>query len=342
MRTSLVTGGSGFIGQHLVEQLVADGERVRILDLEPPARRQADVEFVQGSITDRPIVDEAMAGARHVYHTAAIPHLWIPVPSMFEEVNVGGTRIVFEAALKAGVERVIHTSSATVLTGGIAGGERVTLDERHRTEVLDLIGHYARSKWQAEQVALGFADRLPVVVVLPTLPLGPGDGHLTPPTRMLMDFLSGRNRAYIDSILNVIDVRDVAAGHRLAARFGRPGERYILNRHSLEMTSFLQHLEAITGRPMPKRRLPALAAVCLSAVFETWSNVVSGRAPIAPFAGTRMGVLPIAFDGRRAETELCLPHTPLIATLRDAIAWLSRTACLPAEIEASGFAFGRD
>ncbi|MEM8947701.1 MAG: NAD-dependent epimerase/dehydratase family protein [Pseudomonadota bacterium] len=323
MTISLVTGGSGFIGQHLVDQLLADGERVRVLDIEPPRVRRSGVHYIEGSVTDPTTVKQAMDGVRHLYHTAAIPHLWIPDPKMFEETNVIGTRIVFEEALGAGVERAVHTSSATVLIDGLAGGSPVSLDERYQTQESDLFGDYARSKWRAEAVALEYSRKLPVVIVLPTLPLGPGDQHLTPPSRMLLDFVNGKNSAYADCILNIIDVRDVAAGHRRACASGRPGDRYILNCHSLPMTSFLECLETLTGRAMPSWRIPGACALAVSGIFELWSNLVSASAPIAPLAGTRMGLQPIIFCSSRAKQELELPSTPLAATLSDAVAWLS-------------------
>lgn len=322
MTTSLVTGGSGFIGQHLVDQLLSSGQTVRVLDVEPPPTWRSDVDHIQGSITDRPTVREAMRGVRHLYHTAAIPHLWIPDPSLFQETNVVGTRIVFEEALRAGVERVVHTSSATVLIDGAYGRAAATLDERCQTEEGDLIGDYARSKWRAEKVALSYADRLQVTVVMPTLPLGPGDRHFTPPGRMLRDFVNGKNRAYTDCILNIVDVRDVAVGHRLACMRGRSGRRYILNQHSLPMLSFLECLESLTGRPMPKWRVSGSAALIVSAALELWSNLVSGRSPVAPMAGTLASLRPITFDNRLASRELGLPATPLTETLSDAIAWL--------------------
>ena len=323
MTISLVTGGSGFIGQHLVDQLLADGERVRILDIEPPRMRRAGVDYIEGSITDPNAVKLAMEGVRQLYHTAAIPHLWIPDPRMFEETNVIGTRIVFDEALRAGVERVVHTSSATVLIDGLVSGSPVSLDENYQTREGDLFGHYARSKWRAEALAREYSQNLPVVIVLPTLPLGPGDRHLTPPSRMLLDFVNGKNSAYTNCILNVIDVRDVAAGHRLACTHGRPGHRYILNCHSLPMTSFLESLETLTGRPMPSWRVPGALALAVSGGVELWSNFVSSCAPIAPLAGTRMGLQPIIFDSARAKAELGLPSTPLAATVSDAVAWLS-------------------
>ncbi|MEM7041759.1 MAG: NAD-dependent epimerase/dehydratase family protein [Pseudomonadota bacterium] len=321
---SLVTGGNGFIGQHLVDRLTADGDTVRVLDIEPPAKRHAKVEYVEGSVTDANAVREAIDGVHHLYHIAAIPHLWIPNPALFQNVNVAGTEIVFEEAARAQVARVVHTSSATVLIERRGDHAPTTLNEEHRTREQDLAGHYARSKWRAENVARSYADRLEVVIVMPTLPLGPGDRHLTPPSRMLRDFVSGTNRAYADCILNIVDVRDVAAGHHLACRSGRSGERYLLNSHSLTMASFLECLEGVTDRPMPKWKVPGGLALAASAVLELWSNLVSRQAPVAPLAGTRMSRRPITFDSAKAERELGLPSRPLVDTLTDAVAWLGR------------------
>jgi dihydroflavonol-4-reductase len=340
MTLSLVTGGAGFIGHHLVDQLVLAGAKVRILDIEAPARRQTNVEFIRGSVTDSASVRQAMRGVRHLYHTAAIPHLWIPDPAMYHETNVVGTRIVFDEALRAGVERIVHTSSATVLLDRRTGRAATTVDEAHMVEERALIGAYARSKWQAERVALGYADKLALVVVLPTLPLGPGDRHLTPPSRMLLDFIGARSIAYVDCILNIIDVRDVARGHLLACVRGRPGQRYILNRHSLAMADFLDCLEALTGRRMPGWKIPGRAALVLGAALELWSNLVSGRPPIAPLAGVRASLCPIVFDGRLAHEELGLPATRLEETLKDAVAWLAGTGHPSSDGGDPAYAFG--
>jgi dihydroflavonol-4-reductase len=323
MSLSVVTGGSGFIGQHIVEQLAADGEDVRIFDLVPPPTRRLGASFVQGSVTDRDAVMSAMKNARYVYHTAAIPHLWALDPGVYYEVNVRGTALVLDAALQAGVERVVHTSSSTVLASRDIGHRAMTLDETFETVENDLVGHYARSKWRAEQLALGFADRLQVVVLMPTLPLGPGDRNLTPPTRMLADFVKGRNPAYVGCMLNIIDVRDVAAAHISACRRGRSGQRYILNQHSLPMAVWLDHLQGIIDRPVPRIQIPKAAALLASVADQAWSTLVTGEQPRAPLAGTRMSMLPITFSGHLAQAEFGLTGTPLAQTLADAVHWLS-------------------
>ncbi|MGI9501555.1 MAG: NAD-dependent epimerase/dehydratase family protein, partial [Geminicoccaceae bacterium] len=264
-----------------------------------------------------------MHGVCHLYHTAAIPHLWLPDSRMFHETNVVGTQIVFDEAVRANVERVVHTSSATVLIDKSLERTQTVVSESRQTRESDLIGHYARSKWTAENVALSYADKLSVVSVMPTLPLGPGDRHFTPPSRMLRDFVNGKNVAYADCILNIIDVRDVALGHSLACMHGRSGQRYLLNSHSLPMAVFLECLEKLTDHPMPKWRVPCSLALAASACMELWSNLVSGRSPIAPLAGVRAGLRPIIFESKRAQAELGLPATPLDDTLKDAVAWLA-------------------
>ncbi len=319
----MVTGGSGFIGQHLVDQLLAKGETVRIFDVETPPVIRAGVTFVRGSVTDRALVERVIDGARHVYHTAAIPQLWAPDPAVYQQINVDGTKIVLEAAVKAGVERVVHTSSSAVLTGRHIGPGHTVVDETLQTYEHHLFGHYARSKWRAESVASSFSDRLSIVIVMPTLPFGPGDRRLTPPTRMLVDFINGRTPAYMDCLLNIIDVRDVAAGHILACERGRCGQRYILNQHTVDMASFLQQLRELTGRTMPHWRLPPKAALFASMIDEAWSTLVTKRIPRAPIAGTCMGGRPVEFSNRLAQTQLGCPSTPLLQTLIDAVSWLS-------------------
>lgn len=323
MTISVVTGGSGFIGQHLVDQLLARGETVRILDLVPPPYLAKGATFIQGSINDQTLTRDVMDGARHVYHTAAIPHLWTPDPAAYQEVNVNGTRTVFEAALHAGAERIVHTSSSSILNGRHLGDGRVVIDERGETREDHLFGHYARSKWRAERLAMSYTDRLEVVVVMPTLPLGPGDRHMTPPTRMLRDFMNGEAPAFIDCLLNIVDVRDVAAGHVLACERGRSGQRFILNQHSVAMETFLHHLENLTGSVMPSWRIPKAVALIASAANEAWSTCVSKRAPKAPLAGTRMGLKRVSFDNHLARSALNFPETPLLKTLIDAVSWLA-------------------
>jgi dihydroflavonol-4-reductase len=334
MGITLVTGGSGFVGQHLVELLCARGERVRIFDRRPPARlggnRGTDFEFVQGDIADPDAVDRAMAGASSVFHLAANPNLWARDSEEFARVNFGGTLNLLAAAERQRPERVVYTSTESIIAG-LRGQLAKTglIDESAAPRVEDMPGPYCRSKFLAERAALEAAERgLPVVVVNPTLPVGPGDNLQTPPTRMLLDFLNGRTPAYLEAEINLIDVRDVALGHLLAAERGEVGRRYILGAENLKVSDLLTLLEDITGRPMPKRRIPYWVAYAYAAVDQLLADHVTRRPPRAPLTGVRLVRHPMSFDNRRALEELGLQPRPVRRALTDAIAWFREQGLL--------------
>lgn len=321
--TDLVTGGAGFIGRHLVRLLVERGERVRVLDTDPGHDLPPEVDHVRGSITDPETVRRAVRRVRRVYHLAANSYLWVPSKSEFARVNAGGTRTVLREAATAGVERVVHTSSEVVFVhAGL--GRRASVDESLEVPVEAMLGPYCRSKREAELAALEAAGSgLPVVVVNPTLPLGPGDRRLTAPTRMVRDFLNQRHPAYMDCTLNVIDVRDAALGHVLAAERGRPGERYILGHANLTLAELLGHLQAISGIAMPRMRIPYWVALASAGVSELLADAVTQRYPLAPVTGVRLARYARPFSNAKARHELGLTTRPLCETLADAIAWLA-------------------
>jgi dihydroflavonol-4-reductase len=322
--TALVTGGCGFIGRHLVGQLRARGGAVRVLDLGPFEDLPDGVETLQGSVTDRTIVRRALAGAETVYHLAAYPQLWARSHEVFEEVNVTGTRVVLAAAREAGVARFVHGSSLTVLMARKDLGREARIDETFETRLEDMLGAYCRSKYLAEQAALAAAaDGLPVVVALPTLPVGPGDRNLTPPTRMILDFVNGRAPAYLDCRLNLIDVRDLAAGLIAAAERGRVGERYILGNENRCLSDLLNLLSEITGRPVkPARRIPYGLARAAARLDETIADLVTHRPPRAPVTGVRLAGVPAAFDSAKARRELGLLRSPIRTALKDQLLWM--------------------
>lgn len=326
MGLSLVTGGSGFIGRHLVQLLCARGERVRVFDLrlsEPDiCPRGGAVEFVQGDITDAEAVSRAMSGADRVFHLAANPNLWARNKDAFACVNFQGTVNVLTAAARLRPQRLVYTSTESILAGlrGRSGG--AFIDESAAPREEDLPGPYCRSKFHAERAALDAAAQgLPVVVVNPTLPVGPGDELVTPPTRMMLDFLNGRSPAYLDAEINMIDVRDAALGHLVAAERGQPGQRYILGGENLTMNALLALLEQISGRPMPKWRIPYWLAYGYAAVDEFVADVLTKRPPRAPLAGVKLVRHPMRFDNSRALAELGLKPRPLRESLAEAIAW---------------------
>lgn len=326
-RLSLVTGGGGFVGRHLVRLLHEQGEHVRVLDLAGAAGLPPDVEIVTGSILDAGKLRLAMAGADRVYHLAANPNLWARDPGTFMETNYRGTLAVLAAAAAANPERIVYTSTESILKS-YRRPAADTLDETVSWTVDDMPGPYCRSKFLAEQAAIAAArDGQPVVIVNPTLPIGPGDSHLTPPTRMLLDFLSGKAPAYLDCVFNLVDVRTVALGHILAADKGRIGERYILGGRNIAVPDLLQLLGKLSGRRMPSLRIPYWLAWSTAAISETLSFVTK-RPPVAPLTGVRLARTPMRFDSSKAIRELGLPVTPLDVSLADALAWFAEQKLL--------------
>ena len=320
MATTLVTGGSGFIGQAVTEALLQNGEQVRMLDLrEPPAALAGRLEFRQGSILDQAMLRDAMRGCQRVFHLAAIPELWLADKRGFEQVNTVGTEKVLDAAARAGVRRLVYTSTESIVVG--TRRRSGNADENTAVTLKDMPGPYCRSKFLAEAAARRAAQQgLPVVIVNPTLPIGAGDLRLTPPSRMLLGYLNGEYSAYLDSAFNLVHVRDVAQGHLLAADKGRVGERYMLAGENLRLSELLAILQQLTGLPMPRRRVPWLVALGFAAVSEFIADHITHQPPMAPITGVRLARRPMFFDNRKAREELGLELTPAAVALGDAIA----------------------
>jgi dihydroflavonol-4-reductase len=319
----LVTGGSGFIGRHVVNTLRARGARVRILDLVPPDDPAPDVEFVSGSILDPDRVGAAMLDVRHVYHLAGIAKLWSRDRSDFDRVNAVGTATVMRAAAERRVARVVHCSTEAILLPKCHAAGAL-IDETARPERSDMSGPYTRSKLAAEQAVLAAVQGgLNALIVNPTVPIGPGDRNGTPPAAMLSMFLNGQTPAYLDCVLNLVDVRDVAAGMVLAAERGRTGERYILGGENVALRDLLILLERISARPMPKRALPGWLALGSATVTEWVADVWTKRPPAATLEGVRLALRSGPFDSKKACNELGYASRPLQDALTDAVAWLS-------------------
>ncbi len=335
VRLNLVTGGGGFIGRHLVDQLLGRGERVRVLDLRPLDPVPQGVEQVTGSITDRETVARAIAGCERVFHLAANPNLWAPDSRTFDAVNHQGTRRMLEGAQKAGVRRFVYTSTESILKSWRAPKQsaRALIDENVRLRLEDMPGPYCRSKYHAEQAAREAASSgLPVVIVNPTMPIGPGDHLLTPPSKMILGFLNGDTPAYLDCEFNLVDARDVAAGQILAAEKGRVGDRYILGNVNLSLGELLAALQRLTGLPMPRTRIPyALALV--SAIVSEGISAVTKKPPVAPLTGVRLARTSMAFDCSKARNELGWSCRPLDESLRDAIQWMSGRGLLRRNVD---------
>ena len=274
----LVTGGGGFIGSHLVAQLLESGESVRVLEgpsaevKHLPLQR---IELVRADIRNRQQVRQAVRGCRQVYHLAANPNLWTRVRSDFDAVNHEGTRHVLNEALEAGAERVLHTSTESILATSHAGLRCV---EKLRLCDEEMVGPYCRSKLKGEQEAFRLADAgAPVIVACPTLPIGPGDHNLTPPSRMTLAFCQGKLPAYLDCQFNMIDARDIATGLQAAMRVGQPGIRYLLGGVNLRLIEWLTIVGRFVGRRAPRWAVPYPLALMVAYASEWAADHLTGR-----------------------------------------------------------------
>lgn len=320
MPRSLVTGGSGFIGRHLVSALLARGDFVRILDQATPPGPAEDVEFVRGSVLDHASVTRALDGIGHVYHLAAIAHLWTPESENFDRVNRAGTEILLSAAASKNVARFIHCSSAATLVSPHSAGTRI--DETASAGLADVAGSYSRSKYLGEQAALSAARAgQPVVVVNPTLPIGPGDDNLTPPMALLARYLAGGMPLSLNFILNLVDVRDVAMGMILAGQHGRIGERYILGGENISLKQLAAMLERRTGKRAVKFWIPGRLALAAGIASERIARLTH-RAPTATAEGVRLALRSANLDSSKAQRELGYAPRPLEDALAQAVSWL--------------------
>lgn len=316
---TLVTGGTGFVGSHIVRQLLERGDTVRVLVRPTSSMRELagrDVQVVWGDLRDASSVRAALHGVQRVFHVAADYRLWAKDPTEFYETNVAGTRHLL-SAIDAGVDRVVYTS--TVAT--IAVPRDRLPDETTDASLDEMIGHYKRSKLLAERAVLAAAARgAPVVIVNPTTPVGPGDWRPTPTGRVIVDFLCHRMPAYVQTGLNVVPVEDVARGHLLAAERGRIGERYLLGGRNMTLKEILDALAAITGQRAPRLCLPWHAAMVIGYADQLVARV-RGREPRIPLDGVRMARHRMWVNCTKAERELGFHAGPVEAALERAVQW---------------------
>lgn len=317
---TLLTGGTGFVGAHIARALVERGDAVRCL-VRPASRLDnlegLEVELVEGDLLDPDSLARAAEGCSELYHCAADYRLWAPDPSAIYRTNVEGTRHVLAAAEAAGA-RVIYTSSVGAL-GLHADGTPAS--EETPVGLDDMIGHYKRSKYLAERVAEEAAEAgREVVIVNPSTPVGEMDIKPTPTGRMIVDFLNRKVPAYVDTGLNLVDVRDVARGHLLAAEKGVAGERYILGNRNLTLKEIFDLLSEITGLPSPRLRLPHAVPLAFARLESAWARL-RGRAPRVSPESVRMAKKRMFFDASKAVRELGLPQSPVEDALRRAVVW---------------------
>jgi dihydroflavonol-4-reductase len=316
---TLVTGGSGFIGQHLVAALLAQGCRVRVLDLRPPSYASAGAQYVKGSILDAELVHKALDDVAEVYHLAALPGMWTRCKNDFHAVNYRGTEIMLEAARQRGVLRFLHCSTESILFGS-SPLEWFGIDHVGTTSD-EMPGVYTRSKLAAEQRALqAAASGFPVVIANPTMPIGPHYGNLTPPTLMLRHFIDRRIQLYFDFILNLVDVRDVAAGLLQTMQRGQTGHRYILGGEAISLSNVLSAIEAITGRKALRVPIPAGIARTTAAVMEFVSDHVTHRAPAGTVEGVRIALRSQPLSIEKSRRDLGYAPNPIGPALRETVA----------------------
>src|SRR5271166_4146412 len=301
--TTLVTGAAGFLGSHVTRQLVARGESVRVL-MRPSSNNRAisdlPLEYVTGDLRDSASLERAMNRVKRVFHVAADYRLWAKKPQDIYDSNVGGTKNLLAAAKRAGVEQLIYTS--TVAT--IAVDRPELPNEFTGAKLEEMVGHYKRSKWMAEREALQAAkEGLPVIVAMPTTPVGPWDWKPTPTGKIILDFLNGKMPGYVETGLNFVGVEECAAGHLLVSERGKIGERYLLGAENLTLKQMLDTLAKITGLPAPWMKIPHGLALGVAYVESAFSRLI-GREPGIPVEGVKIAQHMMFVDCARAQREL--------------------------------------
>jgi dihydroflavonol-4-reductase len=319
---AFVTGASGFVGSAVARALLGSGYAVRALVRTGSPRlnlQGLDLDVVEGDIRSPEAIAAGMKGARYVFHVAADYRLWAPDPNEILRTNVGGTRVVMTAALGAGVERIVYTSSVATL--------RLREDGRPADETSPLsedeaIGAYKRSKVAAERLVEDMVkrERLPAVIVNPSTPIGPRDVRPTPTGRIIIEAASGRMPAFVDTGLNLVHVDDVGAGHLAALRRGRIGKRYILGGENVSLADLLARIAVLTGHKPPRVRLPRALIYPLAFAVESVARLTQ-REPFVTLDGLRMAKYKMFFTSAKAERELGYTSRPVDDALRDALQW---------------------
>lgn len=318
MKPVLVTGATGFVGWHVAKLLKERGDHVRVLVRDPKRLHELDAEVVIGDLRDPSSLERAVSGCGVLYHIAADYRLWAKDPNELYRSNVDGTRNILNVACRAGVERTVYTSTVGCIgipPGGGVGDEDTPVGEG------DMQGAYKRSKFLAEQVAVEFARKgFPVVIVNPTAPVGDHDWKPTPTGKIVVDFVRRNMPAYVDTGLNVVDVRDVAEGHLLACERGRSGQRYILGGENLTLQQIFEKLESISGLKAPTVQIPFYVAYAAGWASTAWAHI-SGTEPRAPLDAVKMARKKMWIRYDKAARELGYKPGPAQMALQRAVSW---------------------
>jgi dihydroflavonol-4-reductase len=319
---AFVTGATGFVGSHVARVLAQQGAELRLLvrsgsDLRNI--RELKAEQATGDLRETASLKKAMVGCDVLFHVAADYRLWVPDPDQMYRSNVEGTRAILEAARENGVRRVIYTSSVATM-GFTSNGHSANEDAPVALD--NMIGHYKRSKFMAEKIAIEAGrSGMDVVVVNPTTPVGERDIRPTPTGRIVVDFLKKKFPAYVDTGLNLVDVAECARGHVAALEKGRSGERYILGGENLTLKQILDKLAAITGLPSPRIRVPYLVALGAGVVDQVVTGHIRKREPRATIDAVRMGRKKMFVSSTKATRELGWKTVPVDDALRRAVEW---------------------
>ena len=325
----LLTGASGFVGAAVLRRLLEAGHEVRALLRKESVRHNVaglDVECVEGDLRNPESVRRAMQGIEAVFHVAADYRLWARDPGEIRRSNLEGTRNIMEAALAAGVGRVVYTSSVATFR---PRGDGSPAEETDSLAEADAIGAYKQSKVAAERLVQDMVARrgLPAVIVNPSTPIGPRDIKPTPTGRIIVEAASGRMPGYVDTALNLVHVDDVAAGHLLAFERGRVGELYILGGEDVPLARMLAEIAGIAGKRAPRLSIPRRAVYPI-AFFAEAAARVTGREPFVTLDGLRMARYRMHFSSAKAERELGYSARPYGAALGDAVAWFGEAGYL--------------
>lgn len=328
--TVLVTGATGFVGSAVARALLSQGETVRVL-VRPQSDRKnltgLDVDIAEGDLDEPASLMPAVSGCSAVFHVAADYRLWTRNPDDMVRTNVQGSIAVVEAALKAGIEKIIYTSSVATLginAGGVPG------DEETPVALADMIGIYKRSKFLAEEAVQKLIREAgaPVVIVNPSTPVGPNDIKPTPTGRMIVEAAAGRMPAFVDTGLNVVHVDDVAAGHLLAWRQGTVGERYVLGGENMKLAEILKEIAQICGRKPPTICIPHGAIMPIAHFAELWTRITGGTEPFVTVDGVRMARKKMYYSSEKASRDLGYRARPAHEAFADAVAWFRENGYL--------------
>src|SRR5438046_3393853 len=318
--TTLVTGAAGFLGSHVARQLVARGDDVRVLLRTSSTNRaiaDLSLEYVTGDLRDPASPRHAMTGVNVGVHVAADYRLWARRSREIYDSNVVGTKNLLAAAKPVGVEQLIYTS--TVAT--IAVDRPKLPNEFTDAKLEEMVGHYKRSKWMAEREVLNAAKNgLPVIVAMPTTPVGPWDWKPTPTGKIILDFLNGKMPGYVETGLNFVGVEECAAGHLLLAEKGKVGERYLLGGENLTLKAMLDMLAKVTGLRAPSLKIPHGLALGVAYANTVFSRLL-GREPVIPIEGVKIAQHLMFVDVKRAQKELGFKPGSVAAALERAVRW---------------------